>query len=57
MITKDIDNSIEIIKKQKLTKENAPKANERLKVVFCVLNGTSPHMVTREKKTINKKKN
>jgi hypothetical protein len=41
--------SIGIIEKQKLTMENVPKANERLKVMFCALNGASQHSVYKRK--------
>ena len=39
----------------KLTMENAPKANEQLRVMFCALNGASQRRVTREEKAINNK--
>jgi hypothetical protein len=55
MITKDMLISIGIIKKQKLTMESVPKANERLKVVFCALNGVSQRRVTKEKNAIYNK--
>jgi hypothetical protein len=55
MITKDMLKSIEIIKKQKLTMENVPKVNERLKVVFCALKGASQSRVTKEKNAIYNK--
>jgi hypothetical protein len=47
--------SIGIIKKQKLTMESIPKANERLKVVFYALNGASQCRVTKEKNAIYNK--
>ena len=49
MITKDMLTSIEIIIKLKLTIESVPKANERLKVMYCALNGTSNVGCTKEK--------
>jgi hypothetical protein len=55
MITKDKLKSIEIIKKQKLTMKSVPKANERLKVMFCALNGASQRRVSKEKNEIYNK--
>jgi hypothetical protein len=52
MITKDMLKSIGIIKKQKLTMKNVPKANERLKVMFCALNGASQRRVYKRKECI-----
>ena len=40
-------------KKQKLAMENVPKANERLKVVFCTLNSASPRRVYKRKECIH----
>ena len=56
MLTKDINKSIEIIKKQKLTKENIRKAQEQLKSRVLCSKRHLPRMVYKRKGLIYTKK-